>query len=75
MAQLKNTNFDTILRLGGDWALGRRRVDRSWTALHLHGCNNYGWCMLYKNACSMCEEVFPDKVIGMLNMMQGLEGR
>ena len=74
MASLKSTNFDTMLRLGGGWALGRRREgDRSWTALHLHGCNNYGWCMLYKAACSMCDEAFPDKVIGMLNMMKALD--
>lgn len=73
MAWLPSTNFDTVLRLGEGWGLGRRRADRSWTPLHLHEDDTYGWMMPLSRECSVCEEVFPDKVVGMWNMMEALD--
>ena len=72
MAWLRRANFDTLLKLGGGWALGRNKASRKWTALHIHGCNNYGWLGMY-GYCSVCGEVFPDKVVGMWNMMKALD--
>ncbi len=71
-ASLKHTNFDTLLKLGSGWTLGRNAVSQNWTALHTHGCNNYGW-MGANGYCSVCGQTFPDKVIGMWNMMKALD--
>ena len=77
MAWLRHANFDTILKLGGGWALGRNAASQNWTALHTHGCNNYGWLVADvesdNGTCSVCREVFPDKVVGMWNMMKALD--
>ena len=72
MAWLRSTNFDTLLKLGDDWALGRNAASRTWRPLHLHG-EHYGWMASPNNGCSACEAVFPDKVIGMWNMMKALD--
>ena len=73
MAWLSRANFDTLLKLGGGWALGRNAVSQTWIALHTHGCNNYGWMVELGGTCSVCREVFPDKVVGMWNMMKALD--
>ena len=71
MAWLKGT-FDTILRLGDDWALGHVKYSNLWFALHLHDKRRYGWLMTYNDTCEVCGKKFPAKVIGMWHMMQEL---
>ena len=74
---LKGMAFDVILRLGNDWALGHKKP-KSWWAIHLHDKKRFGWLMTFihergmKDTCEVCGKKFPKRVIGMLNMMDGL---
>lgn len=76
---VRNDDFDTILRLGGKWALGSWEEvdidtgywDYTWIAIHLHG-RDYGYWLKRGSKCSKCGIPFPPKVIGMLNMMRSM---
>ena len=73
--------FDTVLELGGNWALGAwdevdemGLVRKLWIAIHFHTLQGYGHYLKRGSKCSICGTVFPIEVIGMRNMFDGLEG-
>lgn len=73
---MTSASFDTLLVLEERWALGKSPhyiTDHYWLALHLHDFNEpIGWLVRTNGNCSTCGAVFPKKVLGMLNMMNGL---
>ena len=70
-------NFSEVLRLESKWGIGKpiNYYGKYWVALHFHGDEQVGWLSDMNDSdgsCAMCGLVFPDKVVGMLNMINGL---
>ena len=68
-------DFDPLLRLEDRWAIGHSThyvTVGEWVALHVHKNGDVGWCLFSNKQCNMCGTLFPRKVRGMLNMMNGL---
>ena len=70
-------NFSEVLRLESKWGLGQPKhyYGKYWVALHFHVNEQVGWLSEMNNGsrcCTTCGLVFPDKVVGMLNMINGL---
>jgi len=70
-------DYSAILRLESEWGLGkpRRYYGEYWVALHFHVDEQVGWLSdMYDEdgSCTTCRLAFPDKVVGMLNMINGL---
>ena len=71
-------DYDPLLKIADDWAIGKMvaRIDNEyppWIAVHLCGIRSHGWYLLRGDKCSRCAMVFPDAIIGMRNMLNGLE--
>ena len=69
--------FSALLRLEPEWGLGKPiyYYGKYWVALHFHTDEQVGWLSDMNDSdgsCSTCGSVFPDKVVGMLNMINGL---
>ncbi len=70
-------NFNEFLRLEKEWGLGQPKnyYGKYWVALHFHADEQVGWLSELNNgdgSCTTCGLAFPAKVVGMLNMINGL---
>lgn len=71
------TNFSEFLRLEPEWGLGKPNnyYGKYWVALHFHADEQVGHLSEMNNkdgSCTACGSTFPDKVVGILNMINGL---
>ena len=70
-------SFPMLLRLEPEWGVGTRYLSNywPWLALHFHANKDedVGY-MLKDGQCSYCDELFPEAVVGMYHMMNGLRG-
>ena len=67
--------FHILLRLEPKWGVGVRYPSPwPWIGVHFCETGNIGWNTLIhpRYKCGFCDAVFPERVIGMLNMMNGL---
>ena len=69
-------SFPMLLRLEPEWGVGTRYLTTywPWLALHFHTNNDEDVGYMMDGKCPYCDELFPETVVGMYNMMNGLRG-